>query len=124
VKFEDLDKDTIARYAKDGDPLAQIMFQLNPSMMVNLLGEVGGAAHMSGHLNEALLAADMAVKMGRARHEPLHDDLDAAIRAAVASVEMCFETVLDAVMIINEAAKNCKCVGCQRRRQVQVAEQN
>lgn len=125
MKLEDLDKETIARYAKSDSELTMAFFLVHPNMLVNLLGEIGQTEATAEKLRARMVAADIAQVTGEIQPEaPEHDDMQAAIRNAVASVELCFETVLGAVMLVHDAMKNCKCTRCQQRRHIKQAESN
>lgn len=125
MKLEDLDKETIAKYAKSDNEIIMAFFLVHPNLLVNLLGEIGQAEAVAEHLRQRMLAADIAQITGEIKPDvPEHADMEAAIRNAAASVELSFQTVLDAVVVVHDVINNCKCMRCQQRRHIKNAEAN
>lgn len=124
MKFEDLDKETIAKYALAPGLLEQAMFLTHPTLLVELMGDIGLAKQTADKITANLARADIAVIVGMMKEDDAHEDLIEAVRAACASIELCFQTVLDAVVVHNNTHKHCNCARCQQRRQIKVAENN
>jgi hypothetical protein len=124
MQFEDLDKDTVCKYATSESIIAQMMFATHPAAIVGLLGELGHAKLLADEMSSNLLMADVAMIVGAMPKDEAHDDVVAAIRAACASVDLCFETILDAVMVYSNTFNHCNCPRCQQRRQARVAGSN
>jgi hypothetical protein len=118
-------REQLKQYATSDSLIAKLLFQSHPSLIVELLGDIGTAQATAEAIRARMLEADVHQMVGIRRQDPPeHQDLHDAIAAATASVEMCFETVLSAVELMNDTFKNCKCPGCQRRRGIQNATAN
>lgn len=124
MQFEDLDKDTICKYALSPGLMEQAIFMTHPTLLVELMGDIGIAKQTADKMTESLTRADVAIITGAMAEDPAHDELIAAVRTAIASVELCFQTILDAVVMHNYTSTHCNCLPCQRRRQVKVAKNN
>ena len=125
MEFENLAKEQLHELSTNGSVSSQLLLASHGNMLVNLLGEMGTAYIVAQDMAEGTIRAHLAEVLGlKGKEVPEHEEMNAAIDAAVASVALCYETVLDAVMICFHTMKDCKCPRCQQRRQMKVAKSN
>jgi multidrug efflux pump subunit AcrB len=125
MEFEDLTREQLSEYAQSDSLICKMIFAGHPSLVVELLGDIGTAKLTANQIEERLLQARLAEIVGVKRQDDAnHDETNDAIEEAVKAIDLAFEAALNAVEAYNETMKNCKCVSCQRRRGVASAESN
>lgn len=89
----------------------------SPHMVLNLLGEMGGAYKTSVDIATSLLLAKLDGK------PDTHPGFNIELLSALRKVHEAYKAVLAVAAKYEDMRANCQCAGCHRRRQAEAARE-